>query len=603
MNDKISTIFNNLAEYEKAFKSYAQANLGKGAVGSSNADIQKYGKVVLSAMQAINSEVTAEKGPMNGLRCFTNLNPKTGIGQGRAKHFNSFYLTWETSSAIVEGVELNCYVAMNFVLCGNQTNAAKIHVGCGFWVKCDEKKKNYSERIRSEALEKFSEFRAEFAYPMENGKFVKDDCKYDKDLVSCTVIAVPEPGADGKIKFEGEEEIVVALNHARETCGKVSKWIDDFANKPIFELLEANHQIVLTGAPGTGKTYLAEKLIAPSFVKTEDPNDKASERVFKVQFHPGYDYSDFVVGLKPVLVNKDGKEVGEPKEGDQVSVTFKWKKGLFCDIAEEATKEYEDAKIDGREPKKYVLIIDEINRADLSRVFGELFSQLESGYRYRLTNAPKEELETEKIKEKSKGILLPNKERLVIPDNLYIIGTMNDIERSVESMDFAMRRRFGWHEVTAEASKAILAKADGSDSSLIKAMDELNKLIEGTKGLGKEYHLGGAIFAKIAQYDATLPDQERYELLWRNHIANTLKDYLRGNPKASVAFNSLKEAYDKCVVATRKGLDEEDDEDNGANGAAKKDGEGVDVAKETTKPGEAKSNEDKQHTDGETANA
>ena len=299
MNNEISTIFNNLAEYEEAFNSYAQTNPGKGAVGSSNASIQKYGRVILREMQAINREVTGENGPMNGLRCFTDLNPKTGIGQGRAKHYNSFYLTWETSAAIIEGVKLNCYVAMNFVLCGERTKKAKIHVGCGFWVRCDEKKKNYSERIKSEALTKFREFRVELAYPTDGGKFVKDDCKYDKDLVSCTVIAVPEPGADGKIKFEGEEEIVVALNHARETCGKVSKWIDDFANKPIFELLEANHQIVLTGAPGTGKTYLAEKLIAPSFVKTEDPNDKASERVFKVQFHPGYDYSDFVVGLKP----------------------------------------------------------------------------------------------------------------------------------------------------------------------------------------------------------------------------------------------------------------------------------------------------------------
>ena len=601
MNNEILAIFGNLKKYEEVYNDFKQKNPGKGAVGVSNRDIQKYGENVLDAMQAINGEVTAEIGPMNGLRCFTDLNTKTGIGQGRAKHFNSFYLTWETSAAVIEGVKLNCYVAMNFVLCGKRTKEANIHVGCGLWVRCDDKKKNYSERIKIEALKKFREFRAEFEYPTDGGKFVEDDCKYDKDLVTCTIIPVQK--ADGKFRFEDEKGIVDALKSARATCSKVCEWMNDFVNKPIFELLEANHQIVLTGAPGTGKTYLTEKQIAPNFVKTDDPNDKASERVFKVQFHPGYDYSDFVVGLKPVLVNKDGKEVAEPKEGEQVSVTFKWKKGLFCDIAEEATKEYEDAKADRREPKKYVLIIDEINRADLSRVFGELFSQLESGYRYRLTNAPKEELENEKIKEKGKGILLPNKERLVIPDNLYIIGTMNDIDRSVESMDFAMRRRFGWHEVTAEASKAILAKADGSDSSLIKAMDELNKLIEETKGLGKEYHLGGAIFAKIAQYDVTLPDQERYELLWRNHIANTLKDYLRGNPKASVVFNSLKKTYDDCVAAPRKGLDEEDDENNGENEAAKKDGEGVDVAKETTKPGEAKSDDDKQHTDGETANA
>ncbi len=561
MKDEIATIFGNLTKYKEVYDTYTQSNPGKGAVGSSNGDIQKYGKAVLEAMMAINREVTAENGPMNGLRCFTDLNPKTGIGQGRAKHSNSFYLTWEMSVATVDGVKLNCYVAMNFVSCGNQTKAARIHVGCGFWVRCDEKKKNYSERIKTAARTQFEVFRTKFEYPQEDGTSVKDDCKYDKDLVSCTIIAVPKPGANGKIEFEAEKKIVDALKNARETCSKVCEWMDDFVNRPIFELLEANRQIILTGAPGTGKTYLAENLIAPSFVKTDAPNDKASERVFKVQFHPGYDYSDFVIGLKPVLVNKDGKEVDEPKEGEPVSVTFQWKKGLFLDIAEKAKEEYDAAKTERRDPKKYVLIIDEINRADLSRVFGELFSLIEVGYRYRLTKASAEGLETEKKDAMNKGILLPNKERLVVPDNLYIIGTMNDIDRSVESMDFAMRRRFGWHEVTAEASQGILEKVEGSDSPLIEAMDELNKLIEETKGLGKEYHLGGAIFAKIAQYGATLPDKERYELLWRNHIANTLKDYLRGNSKASVIFDSLKETYDECVAKSRQGLDEENDED------------------------------------------
>ena len=582
MNKEISTIFSNLKKYEEASKAFT----GKGGVGTSNKDIQKLGKAVLDAMIEVNGKVTADNGPMNGLRCSVKLNSKAGgLGQGRAKGSNNFYLAWDMTSAKVDGVELRCYVAMSFILHENRTGRAKIYVGCGFWVKCDEG--NYSERISNEADAQFKKFREQFGYPKDGNKFVSDDCLIDKDSVSREIIDIPELCADAhEIIFTNAEAIVAALKKSREQCEDVCKWMDDFVNKPIFELLESNKQIIFTGAPGTGKTYLAEKLIAPSFVKTKDAGDKPSERISKVQFHPGYDYSDFVIGLKPVLVNQAGEEVDGPKEGGTVSVTFKWKKGLFWNIAAAAKEEYDKAKANGVDPKKYVLIIDEINRADLSRVFGELFSQLESGYRYRLTKTQKEELKTEKETEESKGILLPNNERLLVPENLYIIGTMNDIDRSVESMDFAMRRRFGWHEVTAEASKAILAKADGSDSPLIKAMDELNKLIEETKGLGKAYHLGGAIFAKIAQYDAKLPDQERYELLWRNHIANTLKDYLRGNPKAADIFNCFKDMYDKCVARSCNGLDEETDEDNGADKAAKNDKEGGEDAKEKAKPGE-----------------
>ncbi len=80
----------------------------------------------------------------------------------------------------------------------------------------------------------------------------------------------------------------------------------------------------------------------------------------------------------------------------------------------------------------------------------------------------------------------------MIPENLFIIGTMNDIDRSVESMDFAMRRRFAWFEVTAESSRGILEKADGVNSPLLDAMEALNDEIAQVKGLGKEYQLGGA---------------------------------------------------------------------------------------------------------------
>ncbi len=560
MNKQMSTIFNELKEYQKACDDYKRQNPGKGAVSTTNEAIKQHGAAILAAMKEISEEVAAPKGPMEGLRCFVNFD---GLGSGRAKGENGFYVTWEMGSPVVEGVALNCYVAMNFIFDGDRTQKSLINVGCGFWVKPEKKSTQYSEARFGSAKNLFGKFRNEHDYPKEAGKPVKNDCDMDSDLVSCISIEVarPEPGAD--FVFTGEDQVIAALQEAREIYEKVLVQAECFATMPIQELLAANHQIILTGAPGTGKTFLAEKRIAPSFIEAKDEND-ASERIYRVQFHPGYDYSDFVIGLKPVLVDDKGNECDAPSEDKKaaeekkVSVTFKWKDGIFLDVARKAKTEYDEAKKAEREPKKYVLIIDEINRADLSRVFGELFSQLESGYRYRLTKSTTKE---------KKGILLPNKTHLLIPENLYIIGTMNDIDRSVESMDFAMRRRFGWHEVTAEDSRYILAKVDGKESPLLKAMDRLNGIIGGNKikGLGKDYCLGGAIFAKIEQYNEGHSDDEKYELLWRNHIANTIRDYLRGNPKADALYDELKSEYDKALHGSSREAKEN------TNAAASKD--------------------------------
>ena len=234
--------------------------------------------------------------------------------------------------------------------------------------------------------------------------------------------------------------------------------------KQVTELLKSNLQVVLTGAPGTGKTYtakqVAKELVCEGLEGTDEDAQKATidSCTRFVQFHPGYDYSDFVIGMKPILVSEDGKEVFKDENGQlyttynndpkalktpfsgATSVSYAWKDGVFKKFVAEAKKAY-DAVADKAQAQKYVFLIDEINRADLSRVFGELFSLLEEDYRY-----PKNK----------NGIRLPNGENFVIPENLYIIGTMNDIDRSVESMDFALRRRFAWYEVSAESSAVIL---------------------------------------------------------------------------------------------------------------------------------------------------
>lgn len=385
-----------------------------------------------------------------------------------------------------------------------------------------------------------------------------------------------------------------------------------------FELLESNHQIILTGAPGTGKTHTA-KQVAKAFVDENESfkrftglipgfneaygvknKKKALTEFFKklgekhparqkyidgeldfveklpdygpkkwqeklftarVQFHPGYDYSDFVIGMKPEIV--DGKDGAK-------SVSFHWKDGIFKKFADRARTVY-DAWCDQKDPKeapKFVFIIDEINRADLSRVFGELFSLLEGSYRY--SRGTDGEDDDEKSDENS--ITLPNGDEFVIPENLYIIGTMNDIDRSVESMDFALRRRFAWLEVTAKQSESIIdawAEEEDVDSAIVeklkKAMEALNKKVREDKKLGPEYELGGAYFKKFGD-GKTEDRKESYERLWDNHLCIILSEYLRGNHDRVTLLDKLHQVYiEGCGYGKKK---PDNEVRNGEQGAA-----------------------------------
>lgn len=272
----------------------------------------------------------------------------------------------------------------------------------------------------------------------------------------------------------------------------------------IIELLKQAGQVIFTGAPGTGKTYMAREI-----AKKMTGNDKG--RIQIVQFHPGYDYSDFVVGLKPVLLDDEGNEFSA-NTGKKCSVSFKWKEGVFVKFAEFAQQSADP----------HVLIIDEINRADLSRVFGELFSLIEPDYRGE-----------------DYAIKLQNDKDFYVPSNLYIIGTMNDVDRSVDSMDFALRRRFAWKEVTAAESEQIIdAKVKDAElaDTLKSAMRKINQYLDGNKkvalngrevplGLGPEYQLGGAIFANATKYGK----DEALSKVWQYHVRVILSEYLRGN--------------------------------------------------------------------------
>jgi 5-methylcytosine-specific restriction endonuclease McrBC GTP-binding regulatory subunit McrB len=170
-----------------------------------------------------------------------------------------------------------------------------------------------------------------------------------------------------------------------------------------------------------------------------------------------------------------------------------------------------------------------------------VFSLLEEDYRYP---------------ENETGIVLPDRSSFVLPDNLYIIATMNDIDRSVESMDFALRRRFSFLEVKAEDSVCIIEEntkiSDENKAKLKNVMAELNKYI-GSKNelldnryhldLGDEYALGGAYFVYFAKYaDEELPQ----EMLWDNHLHIILNEYLRGHRDRHAILTCLKNVFDSA---------------------------------------------------------
>ncbi|WP_406633842.1 McrB family protein [Pseudarthrobacter quantipunctorum] len=239
----------------------------------------------------------------------------------------------------------------------------------------------------------------------------------------------------------------------------------------IAELLEENRQLVLYGPPGTGKTYLAKHLAA------ELADDTTDERVKLVQFHPSYAYEDFFEGYRP-------------DKTDEGQVSFKLVAGPLRRLAEEAAKP-------GNGKKPYFLIIDEMNRANLAKVFGELYFLLEyRDDRIYLQYSPNEPF--------------------TLPDNLYIIGTMNTADRSIAMMDAAIRRRFSFIELhpQTEPVKGSLwrfLQARQLDATPALLLDALNSAID---EWDRDLMIGPSYFMKpAAQNPAGLRRIWKYELM------------------------------------------------------------------------------------------
>ncbi|MDN4051760.1 AAA family ATPase [Massilia sp. YIM B02763] len=281
--------------------------------------------------------------------------------------------------------------------------------------------------------------------------------------------------------------------------------------------------VVYYGPPGTGKTHRVNEAIEQRILADGHKFDDMCEIV---QFHPSYSYEDFIEGLKPVNVAGGG-------------IALVVMPGVFRRFCKRATDALREDRMRGeKEPRTYYFVADEINRAELSRVLGEVLVCLEESKRI---DFDLEGNETGLRVTTQYGYMAGEGEgRFGVPANLYFIGTMNDIDRSVDSFDMALRRRFAWvrtgcdYEVIREA-----VAGDKHASAYVAICEQLNKFIRFTLKLGQDYEIGHAYFMTIAGRGVSDTSMRQ---LFDTRIEPLLSEYLRAEYSPEQIAARVKEA-------------------------------------------------------------